>query len=474
MKPLISLHQTPNGYYFFDANKDEVVSINKESYDYLSVLCSDDVNVPVMPEELHELKEQGYLKVESAVEKVQHAYTEHLDTFLRRKISKITLQLTQDCNLRCKYCIYSEEHSEMQRTHSNKKMSWETAKKALDFLKEHSIDSTKINIGFYGGEPLLEFDLMKQIITYCNKSFVGKKLTYNITSNGTILTDEIIMFLKEHDISLMISLDGPKEINDINRVFADGSGTFDTIAKKVNRIKEIAPDYSDKLQISMVMDPQNDYDCINEIHLEGSDFRKLNISASLIDNEYGGERLQFSSQYIWKMEYQNFLALLSYYRRYLKDSVLPISNSWIAQVLDENSKTANGAALQQTDVPSGPCIPGQLRLFVNVDGSFFPCERVSEKSSAMYIGSLKDGFNLKNAQDILNIGKLTENECKKCWCFRYCGMCVKKADSTSGELSAEVKLSFCDGTRNDVYRKMQTRILFKEIPKYYSLNLRGE
>ena len=69
----------------------------------------------------------------------------------------------------------------------------------------------------------------------------GKKLTFNITTNGTMLNDEMIYFFQDHDVSLMISLDGPKEINDKNRVFANGKGTFDTVAKQISRIREIAP-----------------------------------------------------------------------------------------------------------------------------------------------------------------------------------------------------------------------------------------
>ncbi len=72
----------------------------------------------------------------------------------------------------------------------------------------------------------------------------------------------------------------------------------------------------------------------------------------------------------------------------------------------------SGAALRRIDAPSGPCIPGQLRLFVNVHEQLFPCERVSERSPAMCIGTLDDGFNLENAQKILNVGKLTEESCK--------------------------------------------------------------
>ncbi|MCL2050263.1 MAG: hypothetical protein FWG91_00825 [Lachnospiraceae bacterium] len=264
---------------------------------------------------------------------------------------------------------------------------------------------------------------------------------------------------------MMISLDGPKEINDLNRVFADGSGTFDKISERINRIKEIAPDYAGKLHISMVMDPQNDFDCINEICLDGSEFQKLYLSPTLVERELIDESTQFSEQYVSKMEYQNFLALLAQYGRYPKELVSPIAERMISQTLHEQPDICNGSCLLETDVPSGPCIPGQMRLFVNADGLLFPCERVSEKSPAMQIGSL-DGFDLESAKRMLNIGVISQEECFKCWCFRYCNMCVKKADH-NGRLSKEAKLSHCEESKALAYRKMEQFLLFKEIPQYY-------
>ncbi|MCL2052317.1 MAG: Cys-rich peptide radical SAM maturase CcpM [Lachnospiraceae bacterium] len=471
MNPMIALFQTPNGKYVFDANKDEMLPISEESFSYLNSLQAGRETDFKVPSELKELMTHGYLNPESAVREIRHAYTDCLNTFLERKIAKITLQLTQDCNLRCKYCIYSEVHSLSQRSHSAKSMSWETAKKAIDFLREHSVDSPNVNIGFYGGEPLLEFPLLKKIIAYSKESFLGKEISFNMTTNGTVLNDEMIMYLKDENVTLMISLDGPKEINDLNRVFADGTGTFDTVAERVNRVKEIAPDYAEKLQISMVMDPGNDFDCINEICISGSEFQKLYISPTLLERELGHENVSFSSDYVWKIEYNFFLALLSHYGRYPKELVSPIAEKGIAQALEEYPRIASGAFLRETDVPSGPCIPGQMRLFINVDGLFFPCERVSEKSIAMCIGSLDDGFNLKNAKNILNIGSLTEKECKNCWCFRYCNMCAKKADNQFGELSGQCKLSFCKEAKDEAYQKLETYLLISEIPQFYAKQL---
>ncbi|QNK41196.1 Cys-rich peptide radical SAM maturase CcpM [Caproicibacter fermentans] len=466
--PFVILFRTPNGYYFFDVNKNEFVNVQKSSFQYLERLLNGEKSTEPIPEELAKLQGCGYLATKSSVEEIRHPYSKFISTFLDRKLPKITLQLTQNCNFRCKYCVYSEEHNMKQRTHSNKRMSWETAKKAVDFLLAHSADSPDVNIGFYGGEPLLEFPFIQQIVEYSERVFSGKKLTFNITTNGSLLTDEIIRYFEKHDVSLMISLDGPKEINDKNRVFADGRGTFETVMDHIARVREIAPKYAEKLQISMVMDPLDDFDCINAICLEGHDINQLNIMASIVDQEYDGKETEFSEAYTYKFEYQRFLSILSALNRFPKSKVSPIVYHTIASTIADNVKFDAVRGLRKIDAPSGPCVPGQMRLFIDTSGRFFPCERVSEKSPAMCIGRLDKGFDFEQTDHLLNIAKLTEKTCKNCWCFRYCTICAKKCDVGASELSGDAKLSFCQESKDMAYSKLRQYLLFRELPFFYA------
>jgi uncharacterized protein len=476
-RPFIQLFHTPNSFYILDVNKDVLLEVCENSYRYLVEAFGQQDGVMAnnpMPDELLGLIDTGYLSFNSAVEEVVHPATNILEYLLERKLPKITLQLTQDCNFRCAYCIYAENEKSRQRTHSRKRMNWETAKKSIDFLWEHSVDSERVNIGFYGGEPLMEFRLLMRVVDYSRHLFEGKDLSFTMTTNGALLTDEIIHYLDENDVATMISLDGPKEVNDKNRVFENGEGTYDVVMSRISRIKEIAPDLYAKLQISMVIDPDNDYDCINEICLDSGDLGRLNISSSLVSSEYIENPLPISDDYRIKSEYQRFLAILEYFGRFSKALVTPIvtGDLW-TQVVEFNSM-ASGSKLSKSDNPSGVCIPGQMRLFVSVDGNFFPCERVSENSQCMIIGNVHTGFNLQKAEQQLNIGRLTANECVSCWCFRYCDMCVKKADSGDEFLSPELKLSFCEQTRSNVYGKFRLYLLFKEIPKYYRSQVRAK
>ncbi len=466
-KPFIKLFRTPNAGYCFDVNKNEIFQIEWRTFYYLQEILSGKEAAGETPEEVKQLKEAGYLAEESVVIEVKHPITDYLGDYLDRRLIKLTLQVTQDCNFRCKYCIYSEEHNDRQRSHSKKHMSWETAKKAVDFLWEHSADSSSINIGFYGGEPLLEIDLIRKVIEYSKELFAGKELDYSITTNGTLLTEDMIPYFKEHKVQLMISLDGPKEINDQNRVFQGGGGTFDTVMKKIRMVRRVDPDYAHKLQISMVMDPENDFDCINEIYIKEEQLDELFVTAAVVDQEYDGTVAKMSEEYRWKTRYQRFLALLSYMGRIEKSNLSPLVEASTFADIERRLDVAMGSRLFLVDAPGGPCLPGQLRLFCTTEGKLFPCERVSETSEVCCIGSLEKGFNLKKATDFLNVGKLTEEDCKRCWAFRYCSLCGKKADAGNGKLEATEKRKFCVDARGQAEGKIRLYLLFQEIPNYY-------
>lgn len=472
-KPFIQLFKTPRSQYVFDVNKNEMLPVSAESFDFLKQCMAGQADIETANiEEIQDLIREGYLRTESVVQEVYHPYTPYLEDLLNRKLRKITLQVTQGCNLRCKYCIYSENSSANQRPHSNKRMEWETAKRGIDFLWEHSVDSPYVNIGFYGGEPLLEFPLIRKSVSYAKKLFDGKKITFSMTSNGTLLTDEIIDFLVQEDISLLISLDGPKEIHDRSRIFANGAGSFDIVMQNIEKVKAKAPEYANQIGFSMVMDPSNDYDCINEITLSTSDMNDHRFLASIVDKEYDEEAVVFSEGYTWKYEYHRFLGLLALFDRYPENQVSAILKRSIDELNFDKKGEYASMSLRSTDAPGGPCVPGQLRLFMSVEGKFFPCERVSESSEVMCIGDLETGFNIEKSSAILNVGKITADKCKNCWSFRHCSLCAKRADNNSGELSAQFKLTHCRNVQMDVYSRLRQLILLDEIQAYYADQVR--
>ncbi|NBI18937.1 4Fe-4S cluster-binding domain-containing protein [Neglecta sp. X4] len=187
-KPHILLIKTALGKYFYEVGRNEIVAIQDDLFALLSTV----MKTGVQPEQdgrevttqYYNLVECGYLQP-CVIEEIRHPLTDELHCMLERKIEKITLQVTQSCNLRCTYCIYSETGNFSQRSHSSLQMSFETAKRALDFCRAHSEDTTKIHIGFYGGEPLLSFPIIRQIIAYSEKIFSGKLISYDMIGQVT-------------------------------------------------------------------------------------------------------------------------------------------------------------------------------------------------------------------------------------------------------------------------------------------------
>lgn len=108
-KPFVQLFKTPRSQYVFDVNKNEMLPVSAESFDFLQQCMAGQADIEAAGiEEIQELIREGYLRTESVVQEIRHSYTPYLKYLLDRKLGKITLQVTQGCNLRCKYCIYSE------------------------------------------------------------------------------------------------------------------------------------------------------------------------------------------------------------------------------------------------------------------------------------------------------------------------------------------------------------------------------
>ena len=233
-QPLFTLFRTINCHYLYDSNRNNIYPISENVYkDLLDVKKGAKTfdEVRNCSSVISELIENGLLS-KKRVQKIEHIYTSLAESLVGRRLQKVTLQLTQNCNFRCAYCHYTSNDGS-QRIHSNKKMTLELAKEAIRYLGAHSVDTESVYIGFYGGEPLLEFSLLKEIVLFSDVYLKGKDVHYTITTNGTLLTDEIIEFLSAHEFSLMISLDGPKAIHDRSRVFRNGTGSFDVVINKL-------------------------------------------------------------------------------------------------------------------------------------------------------------------------------------------------------------------------------------------------
>ena len=305
--PFIKLFTTLNGTYFYDVNKNDIVEISPECYQYLcnvrdsnSALSAQDSS----PDEIKDLLAQDYLS-DLRYETIEHPLTDELENIVNRRMQKMTLQVTQNCNLRCSYCHYTSNDGS-QRFHSNRVMNLSVAKKALLFLRDHSVDTPDIYIGFYGGEPLLEMQLIKEAVTFAEEIFYGKKINYMMTTNATLLNDKIISFLEKYDFNLVISLDGPREVHNKNRIFRDGAGTFDSVIENLKILINNHKKYVHKISINMVLDPNQDFDRINQLFTNYKLVNQIEIMSTIIDDETSLVRNTFSEEFNSKLKYHEF------------------------------------------------------------------------------------------------------------------------------------------------------------------------
>ena len=463
--PFIHLLKTPMNNYAFDVNTNAFIELSDETYAYLSEML--DSNNPDLPavesvkDSIKRLKSLGYLS-DKRPNKIEHWATSLMEYSLNENIKQMTLQITQECNFRCAYCSFGSDDFTAQREHTAKRMSLETALKAVDFLLAHSKDQNVVSIGFYGGEPLLEFDMIKTIIEYAEKVLFGKDLLFTVTTNASLLTVDMAKYFYEHNCYVVISLDGTPEIHNRSRKFtASGGGTFGTIKNNLNVIKEEFPAWFSKMSFNVVIDPSFPCNDLYVLFSEDETFTSSVSNATIFDDFFSVEKVVYSDEFTNEHSYHSFKAYLALLGKYPKEKVSKITWNYSANRYHWYEKNFMLSKLPDTTAPGGPCIPGEKRLFVSVDGLFYPCERVSETSDAMIIGNLQDGFYLEKAIDALNIGSLTEADCKNCWAINHCTICVKHCDN-NGELCAELKRSQCGGIRQLAEDKFREYLLLKD------------
>ncbi len=465
-RPFIHMIKTPLCNYLYDVNTNMFVEVDEVTYQYLSEI-EQQGNVPEsivnvhIKQNIENLCNQGFLSAKHP-KKIRHNHSDLMEWHLNENIMQIALQVTQQCNFRCAYCVYSPDDFELQRNHSSKRMSLKTALAAVDFFAAHCGNQEQPAIAFYGGEPLLEFSLIKKVVEYAEKKLYGKKLTFAITTNASLLTPEIARFFSKHNFATTISLDGTPETHNRSRRFArNGQGSFNTILENLKAAREQCPEFI--FSFNIVIDSRFPCESLHKLFNQEEMFRDVHIMTSLIDDQYSVEKTipgeifeQQNGRYIFQ-SYLMFQGICD------KDSVSRISyDSLVSRFRRIQERMKPAVSLPEVLAPGGPCIAGERRLFVSVDGNLYPCERVSETSEAMKIGNLRDGFDFKKVDNVLNIAQTTAEQCKKCWAFRHCTLCCSHSDNC-GELSSDLRLSQCNGVREEVEETFKDYLWMKEF-----------
>ncbi|MCE5301652.1 MAG: radical SAM protein [Planctomycetaceae bacterium] len=289
--PMFVKYRAASGnYYVYDPGTNEIVHIGESMY-----LLLEDFHILELPEliakhhalgaeriskalkQLEQLQAKGILldhapmTTSPAQQVVCRGKQYSIKEFLKNHRRLLILELTQRCNLRCEYCCYGQQYPEL-RSHGEATLSIDVAKNVVrDFL---SHQPQKCLIGFYGGEPLLEFELLQQIVWFTEElaSRYDVKPAFSLTTNGTLLTDEKIHFLVKHGFNVMVSMDGPKDIHDRYRVFRDERqgqplGSYDVVRKNMARFAELYPEYLHR-GVSVTLTATCDYNAVNDLFVE--------------------------------------------------------------------------------------------------------------------------------------------------------------------------------------------------------------
>lgn len=459
---LMLLLKTPYYSYVYDANANTILRISDALFNDLLLFKNNDeltFTNSTTENEFYILRANGFLH-ESNIEKIENIYDdETLSYYLNNKIGMLTLQVTQSCNFRCSYCRYTL--SDNTRSHSDKEMTWEVAKKAIDFFAARVRDTINVNVAFYGGEPLLRYDFIKKCIEYSKLQLEGKSLTFSLTTNASLLNEEMMNYFTINNVNILVSIDGPREINDYNRKFAkNGRGTFDVVFTNLSKLLTVNPDFSKSIGINAVIDPKCKYSDYEEF-LTNEIFDNLNIMTPIVEAP-SYQSIFFSKEFIEKQNYDKYLSLKTYAVSKNYSSISPMANQYIMMLQRTLDNLSSKARFSQVMSHGGPCIPGYKRLFVDINGIFYPCEKVSETIDCMKIGDLDNGFDLSSIKNMLNISSVTEDKCKKCWALRYCDICIRVAVDSKG-INRDAILKQCNNIKYNIEQCFRDIIAINEV-----------
>lgn len=351
-------------------------------------------------------------------------YEKYADYSVASPVKAMCLNIAHDCNLRCKYCFASTGDFGKGR----KLMTFETGKKAIDFLLEKSLDRKNLELDFFGGEPLMNFDVVKQIVEYARsrEAEYGKKFRFTITTNGVLLDDDKIDFINREMSNVVLSIDGRKEVNDYMRKRVDGSGCYDKI---MPAFKKLVEKRGDKEYYVRGTFTKNNLDFSNDVFdLYNNGFDQISVEPVVCEA---------SADYaITEKE------LLAIFKEY----------EGLAERILENEKKGKKFNFFHfmLDLDQGPCAIKRLRgcgcgndyVAITPDGDIYPCHQfVGIEEFKM--GNIDEGtFDINMKSYFSKTHVYTKPECKKCWAKFYCsGGCNANNYQYEGDVHNAHKLS---------------------------------
>lgn len=364
-------------------------------------------------EELKNLEEEGMLFSEDS-------YENH-PTFLNRKpaIKAMCLHVAHDCNLRCKYCFASQ--GDFGQTKSL--ISYEVGKKALDFLVEKSGSRKNLEVDFFGGEPLMNFEVVKQLVDYGRslEKEHNKNFRFTITTNGVLLDDDSIAYINENMHNVVLSLDGRKDVNDDMRPTPNGKGSYDLIVPKFQKLVE---GRGNKYYYVRGTFTRQNLDFAKDVlHYRDLGFEMTSIEP-VVDQD--------TNPYALREE-----DLPKIFEEY---------DSLAKEYLDRKLKGDKFTFFHYVvDLGQGPCVIKRLAgcgaateyVAVTPEGDIYPCHQFVGQEQYIMGNVMDEEWNLKAdiQAEFENANVYTKEGCRECWARFYCsGGCHANAKNFNNDI----------------------------------------
>lgn len=452
-----------NFYYFYDSGTSKVVMLDNDIAQLFELLISsnkslDELNQYIYAHNVNVHELMTSINEEDLFKgfKIKHLYNdislEYIKNEMNTGTTQLILELTGKCNMRCRYCIYHDGYPH-NRAFTSKRMSSDTALKSIDYMKLYG-DQQEVSITFYGGEPLLEFELLKEVIEYSKVALAGRTIQFSFTTNLSVLTPKMAEYFSTVDnLSILCSIDGPKEIHDMYRVYKNGSGSFDDVFKKFKLLNSVARKNGKEMHISAnaVYMPPFSEEKVSQIDdfFTNLDFTHEDFRYQL---GYAGpgtvpEELLKSSDY-------NDQSLRQWQDKQISitSNLEEIKEQTIFNSLDRIHKRSVTKRATNFVPMNGCCVVGSRRLFVSADGDFLACERIGNSPS---IGNINQGIIEEKIYKkyVYEFSEVWENICSDCWAAKLCSSCYVDRMDSSGV--REPDLAECEYYRSTTERSLR-------------------
>lgn len=419
-----------NKYIVLDINSGAVHLVDEVAYDVLDYYENKDLK-EIISELSKKYCKNEIIEAYSEITKIKEdglLFSENINinnfNYNNENIVKaLCLHVAHDCNLRCKYCFASQGDFKGERL----LMPLEVGKKALEFIVNSSGNRKNLEVDFFGGEPLMNFEVVKDLVAYGREleKNHNKRFRFTITTNGVLLDEDKMEFINENMDNIVLSLDGRKEVNDNMRTTVDGEGSYDIIVPK---FIEIADKRGDKDYFVRGTFTSNNLDFTRDaLEFYNLGFKKISIEPVVTDPK---EEYAIKEEHLDTIlnEYEEFS------KEYIKIKKMDKDFTFFHFMIDLNQgpcliKRATG------------CGAGSEYMAVTPEGDLYPCHQ--------FVGNddfkLGDVFNGVINSDIREKFKqsnvFSKEECKTCWARFYCsGGCHANAYNTNKDITKPYKI----------------------------------